>query len=57
MLRFYVRRDLNYIPVICGPDSVVGMANSYGLDGPGSNTGRGDFLLQSRPALGPPSPL
>jgi hypothetical protein len=42
----------------CGPGSVVGIANGYGLDGPGieSRWGR-DFPHLSKPALGPPSLL
>jgi len=41
-----------------GPDSSVGIATGYGLDGPGieSRWGR-DFLHLSRPALGPTQPL
>ena len=36
-----------------GPDSVVGTANRYGLDGPGIESWRGrDFPHQSKPALG-----
>jgi len=40
-----------------GSDSVVGIATSYGLDGPGikSRLGR-DFPHLSRPALGPTQP-
>ena len=40
-----------------GPGSVVGIATSYGLDGPGieSRWGR-DFPHLSRPALGPTQP-
>jgi hypothetical protein len=39
------------------PGSVVGIATSYGLDGPGieSQWGR-DLLHLSRPALGPTQP-
>jgi hypothetical protein len=39
---------------MCGLDSVVGIATSYWLDGPGieSRWGR-DFSRLSRPALGP----
>jgi len=37
--------------------SSVGIATDYGLDGPGSNPGRGrDFSHLSRPALGPTQP-
>jgi hypothetical protein len=44
-------------PLQRGPDSVVGIANGYGLDGPGieSRWGRG-FPHLSRPALGPTQP-
>jgi hypothetical protein len=40
-----------------GPDSPVGIATGYGLDGPGieSQWGR-DFPHLSRPALGPTQP-
>ena len=43
--------------VVCGPDSSVGIATGYGLDGPGieSRWGR-DFSHLSRPALGPTQP-
>ena len=39
---------------MCGPGSVVGKANGYGLDGPGieSRWGGRDFPHLSRPALG-----
>jgi len=37
----------------CGPGSSVGIANDYGLDGPGSNPGGDDIFHPSRPALGP----
>jgi hypothetical protein len=42
---------------LCGPGSVVGIATSYGLDGPGieSRWGR-DFPHLSRPALGSTQP-
>jgi hypothetical protein len=40
----------------CGPGSSVGVATGYGLDGPGSNSGRGEFF-RTRPDRpgGPPS--
>ena len=41
-----------------GPGSVVGIATGYGLDGPGiESRWERDFLLLSRPALGPTQPL
>jgi len=40
-----------------GPDSSVGIATDYWLDGPGSNPGKNEIFLPSRPALGPPSLL
>ena len=40
-----------------GQGSVVGIASSCGLDGPGIESGRGrDFPHPSRPALGPVQP-
>jgi hypothetical protein len=40
-----------------GRDSSVGIATSYGLDGPGIEARWGrDFPHQSRPALGPTQP-
>ena len=40
-----------------GPDSVVGIATAYGLDGPGIESRRGpDFPHESRPALRPIQP-
>jgi hypothetical protein len=42
---------------LCGPGSVVGIATSYGLDGPGIETRWGrDFPHLTRTALGPPQP-
>ena len=35
-----------------GPDSSVGIATDYGLDGPGSNPGGDEIFRPSRPALG-----
>ena len=38
---------------VSGPDSVVGIATAYGLDGPGTESRWGrDFPHLSRPALG-----
>ena len=37
----------------CGPGSSVGIANDYGLDGPGSNPAGDGIFRPSRPALGP----
>ena len=39
-----------------GPDSSVGIATDYGLDGPGSNPGGDEIFRPSRPALGPTQP-
>jgi len=44
------------ISKISGPGSSVGIANDYGLDGPGSNPGWDEIFRQSRPALGPTQP-
>ena len=42
---------------VCGPGSIVGIAASYGLDGPGIETRWGpDFSHLSRPTLGPTQP-
>ena len=38
------------------PDSSVGMATDYGLDGPGLNPGVDEIFRPSRPALGPTQP-
>jgi hypothetical protein len=43
-------------PLLCGPDSSVGIATDYGLDGPGSNAGGDEIFRTSRPALGPTQP-
>ena len=39
-----------------GAGSSVGIAIDYGLDGPGSNSGRNEIFGPSRPALGPTQP-
>jgi len=41
---------------ICGPDSSVGIATDYWLDGPGPNPGGDEIFRPSRPALGPTQP-
>ena len=38
------------------PGNSVGIANDYGLDGPGSNPGGDEIFHLSRPALGPTQP-
>ena len=47
---------LNIKPCGGGPDSSVGIATDYGLDGPGSNPGGDEFFRPSRPTLGPIQP-
>jgi hypothetical protein len=48
---------MSYWIEIWGPDSAVGIANRYGLDGPGIESRRGrDFTRPSKPALGPTPP-
>jgi len=42
--------------VLCGPDSSIGIATHYGLDGPGSNPGGDEIFRPSRPTLGPTQP-
>ena len=44
-----LRRD----NAICGPDSSIGIATDYGLDGPGSNPGGDEVFRPFRPAVGP----
>ena len=39
-----------------GPDSSVGIASDYGLDGPGIESWWGEIFCLSRPALGPTQP-
>jgi len=45
-----------YYTVMSRPDSSVGIASNYGLDGPGSNPGGDEIFLPSRPALRPTQP-
>jgi len=49
-------RIITLLVLLCGPGSSVGIANDYGLDGPGSNPGVDEILRPSRPALGPTQP-
>jgi len=45
-----------FVFVVCcvgGPDSSVGIATDFGLDGPGSKPGGDEIFRPSRPALGP----
>ena len=49
--------DTIYIYIICGSGSSVGVANDYGLDGPGSNPSGDEIFHPSRPVLGPTQPL
>jgi len=49
-------RTIFFVPFtisVCGPDSSVAIATDYGLDGPGSNSGRDEIFRPYRPALGP----
>jgi len=49
--RLYIQ--LRYGTVyMCGPGSSVGIANDYGLVGPGPNPGGDEIFRPSRPALG-----
>ena len=41
-----------FISIISGPGSSVGIATDYGLDGPGSNPDGDEIFHPSRPALG-----
>jgi len=47
---------LLYFYISTWPDSLLGIATDYGLDGPGSNTGGEEIFRPSRPALGPTQP-
>ena len=42
--------------LMCGPDSSVGIATDYRLDGSGSNPGGNEIFRPSRPARGPTHP-
>jgi len=48
--------NMLHIHIRCGPDSSVGMATDYGLDGPGIESRCGRDFRPSRPALGPTQP-
>ena len=48
---FYLQHKYIYI-FFCGPDSSVGIATDFGLDDLGSNPGRNENFLPSRPAQG-----
>ena len=57
-LRCFIWHDFELVTKTeCGPGSVVGIATTYGLDGPGieSRWGR-DFPHLSRPVLRPTQP-
>jgi len=41
---------------VSGPGSSVSIVTDYGVEGPGSNTGRDEIFRPSRPALGPTEP-
>jgi hypothetical protein len=46
-----------YQPTVCGPDSSIGIATGYVLEGPGiESRWRRDFSHTSRPALRPTQP-
>ena len=52
---YLFRKD--YMHVVSGTVSVVGIATGYGLDGPGTESQWGrNFPHLSRPALGPTQP-
>jgi len=55
--RILLTREMLFQYVVkCGPDSSVGIATDYGLDGPESNLGGDEIFRPSRPALGPSQP-
>ena len=52
-----IRSQNTYVyVVIYGPSSSVGIANDYGLDGPGIESRWVEIFCPSRPALGPTQP-
>ena len=54
---FYNQQDFRKnIMEYSGPDSSVGVATDYGLDGPGSNPSGDEIFRPSRPTLGPTQP-
>ena len=44
------------LTLFCGPDSSVGIATDYGLDGPGIKSQWDEIFRPSRPALRPTQP-
>jgi hypothetical protein len=48
---------MNIIHIMCGPDSSVGIATDYRLDGPGIESRWGEIFRPSRLALGGPPSL
>jgi len=52
----YININIYIYMYVCGPDSSVGIATDYGLDGPGSNSGGDKVFRSSRPALRPTQP-
>jgi hypothetical protein len=57
LLYFCCLQIFTFYLCTCGPDSSVGIATDYELDGPGIESRWGcDFLHTSRPALGPTQP-
>jgi len=52
----HIDNKLDYVDILGGPGSSVGIATDYGLDGPGSNPDGDEIFRPSRPALGPTQP-
>ena len=48
---------IEFILYNCGPDSSVGIATDYGLDGPGSSPGGGEIFAPVRTGSGGPPGL